>query len=541
MNVSEFLVDRIENLGVKHIFGVPGDYVLKLYNLFSESKKLEVVNTTDEAHAGFAADAYGRVHGAGCVMVTYNVGALKIANAVACAYAERSPLIVISGSPGMNERQEGMLLHHMVGAFESQKEVFERWTCDQAVLTDPTTAGYQIDKVLQSMMAYKQPIYIELPRDVAEQNISYDVYVQETPSAPKSDTDSLEECLQEVYGLIQEAENPVILAGVELSRFGLGKNLAMFAEATNIPVATTLLSKSVVNEQNSFFAGVYMGSASQEYTKKLVEESDCLIMLGVMLTDMTLAFKPAVFKKKQTINVCVESTDICNHSYKNVKFDDFCDAFLRLRPTPKRKIELPQNRKQTFSQETGKKLKTARFFQKIDSILNDGMAVCVDVGDVMFGAADLTMHHSNHFICDAFYTSMGFSIPAALGVQTAFPKVRPIVLIGDGAFQMCFSEISTIANRGLNPIIFVLNNGGYSTERFLIDGPFNDINNWNYHKVGEIFGNCEGTVVHTEDELENAVKLAIQSKKVSVINVVVDKNDVSEPLLRMTAHLQEKI
>lgn len=541
MNVAEFLVERIENTGIKHIFGVPGDYVLNLYNRFCESKKLEVVGTTDEAHAGFAADAYARVNGAGCVMVTYNVGALKIANAVACAHAERSPLIVICGSPGMDERKEGVLLHHMVRSFESQREIFAPLTCDQAVLTDPTTAGFEIDRVLQSLHAYKQPIYIELPRDVAEQNISYDVYVQGTPKAPTSDPASLEECLQEVYSLVEEAERPVILAGVELSRFGLGKNLALFAEATNIPVATTLLSKSVVNEENSFFAGVYMGAASQEHTKQLVEESDCLIMLGVMLTDLTLAFKPAVFQKKDTINVCVESTDIKNHSYKNVKFDDFCDSFLKLRPRPKQKVTLPRAKKQSFVPAYGTKLKTARFFQKIDSILDEGMAVCVDVGDVMFGAADLTVHHSNHFICDAYYTSMGFAIPAALGVQSALPKVRPIVLVGDGAFQMSVSEISTIVRRGLNPIIFVLNNGGYSTERFLIDGPFNDIHNWNYHKVGEIFGNCEGAVVRTEEELDCAVISAVQSKHTYIVNVIVDKNDVSEPLLRMTSQLQERV
>jgi len=541
MNVAEFLVERIENTGIKHIFGVPGDYVLNLYSRFEESEKLDVVGCTDEAHAGFAADAYARVTGIGCVMTTYNVGALKIANACACAYAERSPLIIISGSPGVNERKEGMLLHHMVRSFESQKEVFERWTCDQAVLDDPTTAGFEIDRVLESLIAYKQPVYIELPRDIAEQNINYDVYVQGTPQAPKSDAASLEESLQEAYGLIADAKRPVILAGVELARFGLGKNLALFAEATNIPVATTLLSKSVINEQNSFYAGVYLGGASQEHTKELVEESDCLIMLGVMLTDMTLSFKPAVFKKKHTINACVESIDIKNHSYKNVRFDDFCTALLSLRPSAKSKIALPSNRKPVFIADGNKKLTNARFFQKVDSILNEGMAVCVDVGDTMFGAADLTMHHSNHFIGDCYYTSMGFSIPAALGVQTAYPKVRPIVLIGDGAFQMCVSEISTIAARGLNPIIFVLNNGGYSTERFLIDGPFNDINNWNYHKIGEIFGNCEGEMVRTEGEFNAAVEKAIASKHVYIINAVVDKTDVSQALLRMTAHLQERV
>lgn len=539
MNAMEFLVERIENIGVRHIFGVPGDYVLKLYNRFCESKVLEVINTTDEAHAGFAADAYARVNGVGCVMVTYNVGALKIANSVAQAYAERSPMIVISGSPGISERQEGMLLHHMVGAFESQKEVFERWTCDQAVIDDPKTACQEIDRVLESLMFYKQPVYIELPRDIAEMKITYDL--ESTPVSVKSDPQNLEECLEEVLDWIEESSNPVILAGVELSRYGLGKDLAKFAEQTNIPVTTTLLSKSVVNEQNAFFGGIYCGAASQEYTKKLVEDSDCLIMLGVMLTDMALAFKPSKFNKRQTINASTNGIDISSHSYRKIKFDDFCKSLLGSKVSPKRELNLPKKVKSTFEPENAR-MTTARFFKKIDSILNEGMAVCTDVGDTMFGAADLTVHHSNHFLGNAFYTSMGFSIPAALGVQSAFPKVRPIVLVGDGAFQMCHSEISTIAARGLNPIIFVLNNGGYSTERFLIDGPFNDISNWNYHKVGEIYGNCGGAIVQTEFELESAISEAMKCKNMPfVINVVVDKKDVSEPLKRMVAGLQKII
>lgn len=540
MHVSDFLVERIENTGIKHIFGVPGDYVLDLYSKFCNSKTIEVINATDENHAGFAADAYARVAGVGCVMVTYNVGALKIANAVACAYSERSPLIVISGSPGLKERKEGMLLHHMVRSFESQKEVFERWTCDQAVLEDPATAGYEIDRVIESMHAYKRPVYIELPRDIAKLSLTYDVYKQGTPVAKPSDPQSLQESMEEVVGLIDESRRPVIMAGVELARFNLGKELMQFAEHANIPIVTTLLSKSVINERHPLFGGVYTGSASHEHTRKLVEDSDCVIMLGVMLTDMTLAFKPVTFAKKQSINACIDGLDVKSHSYKNVRFDDFCKALLSTRLKPHSYQGQVKKEKITFTSQD-KKLTAERFFQKVNSILTKDMAVCPDIGDSIFGACDLTVHHANHFLGNAFYTSMGFSIPAALGVQTALPDVRPIVLVGDGAFQMSVSEVSTIIDRGLNPIIFVLNNGGYTTERFLLDGPFNDIRNWEYHKVGELFGNCVGFKVETEPELEKAINTALDLKEPSVINVIVEPKDVSSALKRLTEGLVERV
>tara|TARA_Y100000034_G_scaffold43496_3_gene53097 strand:- start:21548 stop:23176 length:1629 start_codon:yes stop_codon:yes gene_type:complete len=542
MHVSDFLVERIENTGIKHIFGVPGDYVLDLYSKFWESELIEVINSTDENHAGFAADAYARVTGVGCVMVTYNVGALKIANAVACAYSERSPLIVISGSPGLKEREDGMLLHHMVRSFESQKEVFERWTCDQAVLENPATAGFEIDRVIESMNTYKRPVYIELPRDVAKMSLTYDVYKQGTPKAKKSDALSLQESLEEVVSLIHEARNPVIMAGVELARFNLGKELVKFIEHANIPVVSTLLSKSVINERHPLYGGVYSGSVSLESTRKLVEESDCLVMLGVMLTDMTLAFKPAVFSKTQTINVSIDGLDVKSHSYGNVRFDEFCKALLETRLVP-HKIRKPSAliKEFEFTPQKDKKITSARFFHKINSMLDKNMAVCADIGDSIFGAGDLTMHHANHFLGNAFYTSMGFSIPAALGVQTARPNVRPIVLIGDGAFQMSVSEISTIIDRGLNPIIFVLNNRGYTTERFLLDGPFNDIRDWEYHKVGELFGNCKGFKVTLESELHQAVSSALDLKEPAVINVLVEPNDVSSALQRLTAGLSERV
>ena len=545
MHVSDFLVERIENTGIKHIFGVPGDYVLGLYSKFCNSESLEVIGATDENHAGFAADAYARVAGVGCVMVTYNVGALKIANAVACAYSERSPLIVISGSPGLNEREEGMLLHHMVGPFESQKEVFERWTCDQAVLENPATAGYEIDRVIESMHTYKRPVYIELPRDVAKMSLTYDVYKQGTPQAKSSDPASLQEALEEVVGLITESRNPVIMAGVELSRFNLGRELMKFAEHANIPIVTTLLSKSVINERNPLFGGVYSGTASHDNTRKLVEESDCLIMLGVMLTDMTLAFKPVAFSKKQTINATIDGLDVKTHSYGNVRFDEFCKALLDIRLTHGSSIgkfkqsETIQDASFTPKEDTD--ITTARFFHKINSMLTKDMAVCADIGDSIFGASDLTVHHANHFLGNAFYTSMGFSIPAALGVQTALPNTRPIVLVGDGAFQMSVSEISTIIDRGLNPIIFVLNNGGYTTERFLLDGPFNDIRNWEYHKVGELFGGCTGFKITTEAELESAVATALDLNEPAVLNVIVQSKDVSVALQRLTAGLSERV
>jgi indolepyruvate decarboxylase len=541
-SIADFLIERLENAGVKHIFGLPGDYVLDFYDKLWNNPKIDVVNTTDEAHAGFAADAYARMSGIGCVCVTYNVGALKIANSVACAYAERSPLVVISGSPGMKERNEDILLHHMVRSFNCQKEIFEKITCDAVCLDNPAMAGYLIDRAFENLKHYKQPIYIELPRDVANKPLVYDVYKLGTPTAPKSDPENLNEAIEEVTTWVKKAQNPVIMAGVEVARYGLGEKLLKFAERHNLPIVTEYLSKSVVPENHFLFAGLYSGPASDDFVRKLVDESDCLLMFGVMLTDMTLNFMPAKFQKRQVVSASANGLKVKSHIYANVNFMDFCNTLFKAEICQRAAPELPEYEAvKEFVPEKGKKITVNRLFEMVETMLTKNTAVIADIGDCLFGAADMTMHNGNLFLSPAFYTSMGFAIPGALGVMMAKPHLRPIVLIGDGAFQMSFGELSTLVNRNLNPIVIVLNNGGYSTERVIKDGGYNNLRNWSYHTVGDLFFGGSGAEVRTEEELETAVNKALDSKQLFVLNVVLGQKDISRGMRRMAEALAKRI
>ena len=530
--VSKFLIDRLSSSGVKHVFGIPGDYVVDFYSDMWKSKEIDVVNTTDEAHAGFAADAYARMNGIGAVCVTYSVGAFKLTNTVACAYAERSPLVIISGAPGMEERKEDVLLHHMVGSFNSQIDMFKNITCASEVLDDPSTAGFKIDSALEALRHYKRPIYLELPRDVAKKSISYDVYNLGTPTSPETDEENLQEAVDEVVDWINKSEKPAILAGVELGRYDFGEDLIAFAEKSNIPVATTLLSKSTVKEEHPLFAGIYSGAASIEETRKIIEDSDCLILLGVMLTDLTLCFKPSKFDKRQIVSCNLEGLRVKNHTFKNVQFADFCDSLFSSCVSKKDVPILPEPIERNYVSQGDVAITTDRVFEKINSVLEKNMAIIADVGDSMFGAGDLVVHHKNNFLSPAFYTSMGFAIPGALGASCATDD-RQIVILGDGAFQMSFSEISTILEKGFNPIVFLLNNGGFSTERVNKDGDYNNLRNWEYHNFPEIFGGGKGFLVKTEKDLDDAWDFALKSKELCLLNIQLDSKDVSKGFNRM--------
>jgi len=542
-SVADFLLERLENAGVKHVLGVPGDYILPFIKKLTESDKIDFVNTTDENHAGFAADAYARIHGIGCVCVTYNVGALKLCNAVAGAYAEKSPLIVISGSPGVKERNEDFLLHHVVRSFDNQKKIFENITCHSVVLDDPTKAGFMIDEALELLHYHKQPVYIELPRDIAEKPIKYDVYRQGTPKTQMSDEQNLEESITEVCAWINEAKNPIIMAGVQITRFELGEKLVRFAERYNIPMTTTLLSKSTIDERHPLFAGLYSGPyTTHEQLRAMVDNSDCLLIFGEMLTDMTLGFQSPKFDKRQTVRCSVEGLKVKNHTYTDVKFVDFCETLFKSELEKKPNPSLPPKKvAQKFIPQNKTKITTARFFEKVDSLLVDeSFAVVADIGEALFGASELTVSN-HHFLSPAFYCSMGSAIPGALGVQLADPSIRPIVLVGDGSFQMSVSELSTFLDRDLNPIILVLNNRGYTTERFIIEGPFNDLRDWDYHKAGSLLCGGTGLKVETEEELEDAISAAVSSEELFIINIIVESTDISPALTRVVDSLAKRV
>ena len=541
VTIGQYLIDRLHSIGVEHVFGIPGDYILGLYKML-ESSPIELVGVTREDSAGFAADAYARVKGIGCVAVTYCVGGLSLCNSIAGAYAEKSPVIVLGGSPGMNERERNPLLHHKVKGFETQFEVMEKLTVASTVLSDPMTAFSEIERVLTAAQRYKRPVYIEIPRDMisARQVMPHRTHA----GVPPSDPDALREALDEACRLLKEAARPMILADVEIHRFGLQDELLALAEETRLPIATTILGKSVISEVHPLFVGVYEGAMGREEVTRFVEESDCLLMLGCFLTDINLGIFTAKLDPSRSINATSEDLQIRYHHYRDVRLDDFI-AGLRQRKMRLADPLVParvQALESAISSNPDAPMTSAALFAKLNMILDDNMVVIADIGDALFGSADLVMSRRTEFISPAYYTSMGFGVPAAVGAGIANRSQRPLVIVGDGAFQMTGMELSTVVRQGLIPIVIVMNNKGYTTERFLLEGSFNDIQNWAYHKLPEVLGAGLGLEVHTQGELDSALRQAIaNTKSFTLLNVHLDPLDRSPALDRLAQKLSGRV
>ena len=515
--LSNYIIDQLKECGVGHVFGVTGDYVLDFCEELNNSKKIKFINVTDESHAGFAADAYARINGIGCVCATYNVGSFKLVNSTACAYAERSPVVVISGAPATSERKNKNL-HHMVNDFDCAVKIFENITCHSVALNE-----FNINEVklaFEKLKKFKRPIYIELPRDMLNARVDSQVSVSHIDlknNFNNAQLTELESKLFEVIENLENSKNPVILAGHQISRCNLGKKLESFAEKNAISICTTLLGKSSIKETHSFFSGTYMGSSGNLDVKKVVESSDCLLILGAILTDVNLGFDKCNLKPK--LNVSMENDyfeEFCFNLF-DVKLKRFC----KNKTTNKNKTA---NKNKTI----GEKLTSRKIFKKINSSMKKNFVVIPDIGDSLFGSVDLKIHKRNHFISCSFYTSMGFAIPASLGVALANRKLRPVVIVGDGAFQMSCSELSTIFNYDLNPIVIVINNKGYMTENKIKKKILKDIFNWNYHNFNGIIGG-KGVKANTEEDFNYNFDLALKSNELFLINAIVD-NECSEYL-----------
>lgn len=540
--IGSAVIDRLHQLGVRHIFGIPGDYVLSLYQLI-EASPIQHVGTTREDCAGFAADAYARINGIGAVCVTYCVGGLNTVNAIACAYAERSPVVLLTGSPGLSERIRTPYMHHMVRDFSTQREVFEKITVAAISLDDPSTAEREMDRAFAALLRYRRPIYIEIPRDLVHTPLTHPLRPLCLDDEP-SDTAALDEAIAEVRAMLTMASRPAILAGAEIGRFGLQDDLTRLVERLNVPIASTLLGKSVIREDHPLYVGVYGALIARDEVQQFINESDCLLILGSILSDVEdLNADSPLLSEGRTIHATADRVAIKHHRYDAIRFQDFVQALVTnpLPSFPSRPLPAPLAVAQDIiAPDTPITLNG--LFRYLDSLLNEHTLVIADVGESLFAAADLHVHRRFEFLSPAYYTSMGFAVPAAVGASFADPSLRPIVLVGDGAFQMTGTELSTAVRYGQTPIVIVLNNRGYSTEREILEGPFNDVHEWRYERICDIIGGGVGTRIETQGEFERGLTAALaDSSRLHVMNVLLDPADRSAGMVRLAHRLAKRL
>ncbi|MBO0376751.1 alpha-keto acid decarboxylase family protein [Staphylococcus warneri] len=492
--VGQYLMDAVNAAGVDKIFGVPGDFNLAFLDDIISHDQVEWIGNTNELNASYAADGYARINGLGALVITFGVGELSAVNGIAGSYAERVPVIAITGAPTRAVESAGKYVHHSLGegTFDDYRKMFEPITTAQGYIT-PENATTEIPRLIQAAINERRPVHLHLPIDVAMTEIDV-----AKPFQPETrDDQDVSRYIQMIEDKLHSAKQPVIITGHEINSFGLHSELEQFVNQTHIPVAQLSLGKGAFNEENEHYLGIFDGSIAEENVKNYVNQSDAILNIGAKLTDSATAGFSFEFD--------IDDVVMINHNYfkmnetitEQVALPHLLNGLMTI--SYKNKSEFPKyQRPQGESYQIDHEpLTQATYFKMMQDFLQLDDILIAEQGSSFFGAYDLALYKDNTFIGQPLWGSIGYTLPATLGTEIAAPHRRNVLLIGDGSLQLTVQSLSTMIRQQLKPIIFVVNNDGYTVER-LIHGmkePYNDIHMWDYKALPAVFGG-DNVVVH---------------------------------------------
>lgn len=561
--VADYLLTRLKQLNVTDVFQIPGDYVKHFTQALENFKGINTIGAVNELDAAYAADAYGRTRGLGAVSLQYGVSTYSALNAIAGAYVERSPVVVISACPGSDARRMtdmyGMLFHHSTGNLAADQEIYERVTVGAITLSTSEGAPEKIDELLISALTHQRPVYIACYKEVWGEPCPKPSSKPLAARVIKSEPLALTNAVDEAWSMITAAKKPLILAGVEVLRHGLSPLLQEIIDASGFLYTTTSLGKTVLDEKGKKFIGTYSDAAAIQPVLDTVQKSDCILTLGTIITDdyeLLMSNKYAYMVQSTT-----EQTRAGYFTYTGVTMRDFMEALLKkfkqTKTYPLKAVAPPQPKypepwKSNSDPQWNKKPEVItynRFFQHSVKFLQDNnmmkdIVMTLGVSSSLYVATNIYGMSQGSFMGSAAWQCIGFETGAASGAQLGSGK-RAWTIAGDGGFMMVCQSLSTLARNKLDAVIFVMSNGVYAIEQVYVDmnafkpGPqnkfdaFDILPKWDYMALAKAFG-AEGYRVQTVTELNGVLaKLKKRSDKPVLVEVVIPEKDLPGQMKRL--------
>lgn len=531
--VSDYLLDRLNELGLRDLFGVPGDFNLQFLDHVIEHEGIAWVGNANELNAGYAADGYARVNGIGALVTTYGVGELSAINATAGSYAEHVPVLHIVGAPSKDAQAAHLTMHHTLGDgdFTHFIRMASEVSCTVADL-EHATAVSEIDRVLREIMIHKRPGYILLATDVARVEV-------DPPAAPlnvpaKLSSPGARESFRKDLTTLLAGKKTTVLADLLVHRMGAQNNLTEMLDATGLPYATLMWGKTLVDESKPEFAGIYAGVVSNERTKKAVEDAEILICAGVTFTDTTTAgFSQNL--PEHTVFLDAQTSRIGRKIYAPLTLDTSLDIVrevaLEVGALPQ--DLLPWEEEDHADVDMDAPLTQDVLWSLLSRELTPGNIVVADQGTSFFGMASRRFPERSMFIGQPLWGSIGYTLPAMMGAAIADRDARGVLLIGDGSAQLTIQELGTMLEQKINPVVVLINNDGYTVERAIHGAtqPYNDIRTYNWQLLPAALGAREDEVlmlrVNTATELVDAARLTQQTRdRLVFMEIMMDKDDV---------------
>ena len=549
--VGDYLTTRLAQLGVRHLFAVPGDYLFGFLESLDASGQIERVGMPNELVAGHAADAYARMGGVGAVAVTYGVGCFNVLNAVAGSYVERLPVVVICGSPSNAQREiartRGVLYHHTTGDMNADVEIYAHVTAHAAVIRDAATAPEAIDRALTAALTERRPVYLEITSDLWSDACGAPGAALAASRQP-SDQAALDEAVADAWTRLTTAQRPLILGGVLIERLGLQQVFQDLVSASGFSFTCALTEKAIVSEDTPRFVGVYDG-AGDDHVQAIVQAADCLLAPGTLITDHYLDLVQQDYARM--ILAGLDDVRIGYHAYLNVGLQDFLAAliarFMADSHYPLELALLAQGPLAAPPAGPDVPVTYESCFERFAQLIDPSTMVLADLSVSLHVAPRLRIPRSSGFIAQAAWESIGYVMGAAVGVGCAAPTLRSIVIVGDGGFQMTCQALSAMVRCRHRTIVFVMSNGIYALEQanidprfFTGDAPltsFNRLDPWDYAAVGKALG-VWTAVAATLGELDAALTQARAQVGPSLIEVRLAEKDFPPQMVRLTASIQ---
>jgi pyruvate decarboxylase len=535
--VGTYLATRLEQVGVRDYFVVPGDFNLILLDQILENPRLRMIGCCNELNAGYAADGYARSNGVAAMVVTYSVGGLSALNAVTGAYSEDSPVIVIVGGINSDSEWQDKIIHHALGEvrYDYQREIYAQVTAGAFSVRHAADAPALIDGAIDLALRRRKPVMLEIDCNLASMPVPAP-RPRRFGAAPASDAAALADAADHAAELLNKASRPVLVAGSKLRPPASREAFLKLADASGYAVASVPAGKGMFPETHSAYAGIYWGPVSWPGVASVVESADAYLFAGALLSDYaTTGFTAAIDPKKLLLAMPGE-VRLPGATYAGVELADFLGALAgKIRRNDASLVEFARSRTKeepSAAAAPGDKLTIAEVSRQVHDALGKDTALLVETGDSWFHGLRMRLPEGCRFEIQFQAGSIGWSVPATLGYEMGFTIPRRVIaMIGDGSFQMTAQEVSTMIRHGTRPIIILVNNRGYIIEDAIHQGPYNKIKNWDYAGLMKVWTNGEGKGLglnaKTAGELTAALARAMTHDGPCMIEVAIDPQDCS--------------
>jgi indolepyruvate decarboxylase len=535
--VADYILKRLSEQHVDTLFGVPAAYCAPLFDAASGHGIRPVVNASD-LEAGYAADGYARTKGLGAVSVAYGVGTLSMINAIAGAYVERSPVVVINGGPTStnlsNLHQFDVVFSHSIGQDATDLAAYKLVTAKAARAGTAAEVPAVVDDAISTAITKKRPVYIEINMAIWDSACPM-------PAGPLTVTNppagTEQQLAATIVGLIRAAQSPLILVGTEIQRYGLADKAADLIAKLGVRWATALLAKSTLAEQGAGWIGVYDPPHSQAAVKNAVEQADLLVTLGCVFPNGYAALVQNAFG--HMVQVYDGRVRIKTGAKQNAEIVALTSALVteaaKAPPKP-----VPAGASPVTAGPATDPLTYKQVFERAGAALDDSWITIPDTFLGIYSAANLPVKGRDAFLCSGVWASIGHSVAAAVGASFGSSR-RPLVICGDGGFHMTAQALSTMVQTGRNPVIIVIANGIYGYEQFLLDPSFFDnpaksprsyvaLNQWDFVQFAHGLGLQSAQAVNTAAAFDAALAAAKAGSGPALIVAQVNPHDLPAEL-----------